>query len=460
MEARLVELGALLRQNGLRISVAELGDAARALEHCGLEDKETVHAALRATLCKRSRDRETFDRVFELYVSGAQRSMQEMDEALLRRIDEEGVLEGDDLEMLLYTLREMGQRLSPLSRAILDGDGMGIARQLRGAALQLDFGEISEQAERFYTRQLLRGAGAQKVREEWEAIEAELRKQGLDAARVEMLGGRLAERLRLVEALARNYVQEQARMRGEAARAGDGWQHLDPEAIARLEQAVARLASRLESRVRRRERSRRRGTLNALATLRQNLALGGLPARLQFRRRRVEKAELVVLCDLSDSVRDVSRLMLHFLYALQRQFSKMRSFVFVADVREVTGAFERMGAAEAIEWVASGGAVERHGNSNYGRALSRFASEHLGAVGRRTTVLIIGDGRNNYQPTHPWALQEVARKARRVIWICPEDRDAWLHGDSEMLLYERLVQQVIVARSLRDLENLARQLLP
>jgi uncharacterized protein len=108
----------------------------------------------------------------------------------------------------------------------------------------------------------------------------------------------------------------------------------------------------------------------------------------------------------------------------------------------------------------TGKAVSLQSNSNYGRAFVSFVQRELAGITRRTTVLIIGDGRNNQNPPQVWALREIRRKARRVIWICPEDRRGWGFGDSEMDLYAQVCDQVVVVQSLADLDRLADQLVP
>jgi uncharacterized protein with von Willebrand factor type A (vWA) domain len=223
---------------------------------------------------------------------------------------------------------------------------------------------------------------------------------------------------------------------------------------------VRTLAEKLKSRLIRKQRSHRRGALNVRRTLRRNLPWGGVPMVPQFRRRRPERPEVVVLCDVSDSVRNAARMMLLFTYTLQELFVRVRSFVFVSDVGEVTQYFKDEDVNEAIDLATAGKAVSLSANSNYGRALADFVRDHLGSITRRTTVMIIGDGRNNYNPSNAWALKDLKRKAKRVLWICPEDRGNWGIGDSEMLTYEKHCHQAVVVNSVSDLSKLADQLVP
>ena len=168
----------------------------------------------------------------------------------------------------------------------------------------------------------------------------------------------------------------------------------------------------------------------------------------------------MVLCDVSDSVRNASRLMLLFVYTLQSLYSRVRSFAFVSDIGELTAHFKSVDAKQAIDLAQASKVVSLYANSNYGRALLQFEREHLGAVSRRTTVMIIGDGRNNYNPANDWVLEDIKRKARRVVWICPEPRSSWGLGDSEMHRYARHCSQVAIVTCLADLARLAEDIVP
>jgi uncharacterized protein with von Willebrand factor type A (vWA) domain len=295
-------------------------------------------------------------------------------------------------------------------------------------------------------------------------LERALRERGLDPARVQLVADRLAAALRRVEAAARRWAETAGRARTPRPRADalvGGRTPLTRQELQRTETAVRRLAERLRTRLVRRDRSRRRGALSVRRTLRRNLGLGGVPARLVFRRRRPERPDVVVLCDVSESVRHVTRLMLLFLYALQTLFTRVRTFVFVSDLAEVTEALKaERDPARAADLAVAGRAVSLAANSNYGRALRTFHRDFLGAVTRRTTVIVVGDGRNNYNAPEAWVLDDVRRKAKRLLWICPEDRGAWGLGDSEMPLYAARCDRVATAATLEELEGLAEALVP
>jgi uncharacterized protein with von Willebrand factor type A (vWA) domain len=187
--------------------------------------------------------------------------------------------------------------------------------------------------------------------------------------------------------------------------------------------------------------------------LRKALGTGGVPFSLQLRRARIERPKLVVLCDISDSVRHVSRFMLQFAYTLQELFSEVRSFVFVSDLAECTSLFRRYELHKAVDVAYAGGVVNVYANSNFGRAFATFARDHIDAVGGRTTVIVIGDGRNNYNPTETWALAAIRARGKRLLWLNPEPPASWAFGDSAMRDYEPLCDRV---EAVNNLDSLAR----
>jgi uncharacterized protein with von Willebrand factor type A (vWA) domain len=465
MEGRLVEFARLLRQNGVPVSPAEVADAGRAAAAVGLEEREGFRSALRATLVKRSADVPLFEALFALYFSGLGRVLDGLERGLLADLESLAALGGDDPREVSEVIEAVLPSLSPLLRAALLGDRGTVARLFEAAAREIDFGGLAAPAQvGFYGRRVLAAAGGAAAARDLSAAEAALRARGLSARGLELLSHRLRAALGRLEEAARRYAELEQRARAEARRraavAPSGFAALSREEMERMEVAVRRLAERLKARLASRERARR-GALHVRRTLRRNMALGGVPARLAFRRRHPERPDVVVLCDVSDSVRHVSRLMLLFLHTLQGLFTRVRSFVFVSDVGEVTEAFrEERDPARAADLATAGRAVSLFGNSNYGRALRLFHERWRGAVTRRTTLLVIGDGRSNYHPPHAWVLEDLRRRARRVLWICPEERWAWGQGDSEMPLYASKVERVAVVTALAGFERVADELIP
>jgi uncharacterized protein len=463
MDQRLHDFAQLLRQNGLRVSPLELADAGRAALLIDLSDRVAFRSALRATLVKRGADAPIFDRLFELYFSGIKDLIEGLEGSLLDALESEKLNELE-LEEIARMLADLSQ--SPLTEALLQGRTDELARILRQATLSIDFRGLTSPLQRgFYARRILQAAGGGKTEQELGQLLAALRARGLDPGAIELVQRRTNHTLERLEQAARRIAEREQRVRdpeerGETALALRTLSSLTPQEVERMRAVVMRLAERLKARLSRRRKVRRRGQLSVRRTLRKNLALGGLPANLVFRSRRQERPEVVVLCDVSDSVRNVSRLMLQFVYTLQSLYSRVRSFVFVSDLGEVTHLFKKADVATAVDLATAGKVVNLAANSNYGHAFKLFHSTYLGSVTRRTSVIIIGDGRTNYNPPNVWALQEIKRRCKRLLWLCPEDRASWGFGDSEMLLYERHCHRVEPVRSVDDLARVASEILP
>lgn len=463
MDARLQDFAQLLRQNGVRLSPSELTDAARAALLVPLDDKATFRAALRSTLVKRGSDSPVFDRLFELHFGGGKDLLEGLTQSLLDGLAEQQLNELE-LEEIARALGELP--MSPLLAALARGNTGELARLLRQAALNIDFrGLVSPLQRGFYARRMLQAAGGAKAEGEVSTLLARLRERGLDASTLELVQHHFSHTLRELEEAARRVAEQEQKkrdpgLRGETTLQGRSLSSLSPAEVERMREVVKRLAEKLKARLSRRRKVRRRGALNVRRTLRKNLSTGGIPAQLVFRSKRPERPEIVVLCDVSDSVRNVSRLMLQFVYTLQAHYARVRSFVFVSDLGEVTHHFKNADVSSAVDLATAGKVINLAANSNYGHALQLFHSTYLGSINRRTTVIVIGDGRTNYNPPNAWALAEIRKRAKRLLWLCPEDRAAWGFGDSEMPLYARHCHRVEPVKSVDDLARVASEIMP
>jgi uncharacterized protein with von Willebrand factor type A (vWA) domain len=211
---------------------------------------------------------------------------------------------------------------------------------------------------------------------------------------------------------------------------------------------IRRFAERLRGGARVRTHRAKRGPVDVSRTLRAALRTGGVPLRIVHRDIRRRRPKLVLLCDISESVRTVAAFLLEFTYAAQELF----------DHTEMTAVFdaERPAAAIGRAWSAAG--VHAGDNSNYGRAFRTFVARHLKDVDRATTVVILGDGRNNYHDPAVEQLEAIRRRARALLWLCPEPRGAWARGDSAMALYSAHCTATYEVGSVGQLERAARSL--
>ncbi len=227
-----------------------------------------------------------------------------------------------------------------------------------------------------------------------------------------------------------------------------------------MNDAVTRLAQRLKNRLSVRRKKAARGRFNVKETLRKNLQYGGVPFQIQIDRRKKTKPQVMILCDISDSVLNASRFMLQFVYSVQVLYAKVRSFVFVSDLAEVTKLFEENEIHHAVETALKGDVIDVFSHSNFGRAFEKFYKNYFSAVTGKTTLLIIGDGRNNYNRSNEWVLKEIQQKAKQLIWLNPENRMTWGVGDSEMPRYAPCCDVAEECRNLNQLYKIVDLIVP
>ena len=498
---------ALLRRSHVRVSPAEGIDGLLALRHVGLGDRTTVRDALRATLIKRPEDEQTFDRLFDLFFSFGAKPLAAPGRLALHHhdqgegpaatelrfgeelegdpVDDEGAHSHDDPAPI--DLRRFLEEDQIQPSTDLHGDSESLRLSVFGSQLMLSRkSDALQQALERVTHQLrVRRArsmspggiapesGAEQLpidltSADLEELVDELREMGVDEGLIQAVTARAEDILALLPEIVEALLERQRRI--EQARAHDGAEDrvtsrslrrlLDfpPAEQRELEGAIRRLGSQLHGARTRRLKRDRTGRISVAHTLRRNMAYEGIPFEPVLRRRREQRPRLVVLCDVSLSTRNLARFWLQLVYQLQGLFSKVRTFVFVADLAEVTGLFEERTLAQAVEAIFEGRLIDVDENSDFGQAIEQFRGVHLGAVNRKTTVVVLGDGRNNGRAPNERALEEVARHARRVIWITPEPRFGWALGGCDMPRYEPSCDRIEVVRTVEELGRVAEDL--
>jgi uncharacterized protein with von Willebrand factor type A (vWA) domain len=236
--------------------------------------------------------------------------------------------------------------------------------------------------------------------------------------------------------------------------------HATRNDLAQIEDVIEPLTRKLAARLARRRRLLRAGRLDFRKTMRRSLATGGVPMDPVFRKSRPHRPEVFLLCDISGSMATFARFTLQFTYAMATHFSKLRSFVFIDTVDEVTRHFgPGVDFGDALGRIATEAeAVWLDGHSDYGNSFARFVERYGNEVTPRTTLIITGDARNNYRPPRAQLLEEISRRARAVYWLNPEPRSYWDTGDSVMGRYEPFCDGVYEVRSLRQLEQFVEHL--
>jgi len=421
MQKKILEFANILRKSGIRVSTAEALDAFGALEELSIEDRGIFKNALRSTMVKRGEEIPTYDQLFDLFWSGFYDNLREafgesaegladmgMDlEDLLRRIAEAlGSLEG-----------EFGD-LSELARALLTADLSLMEQLIREAAEQAGVERIENFLQvGFFSRRMLEQMNFEGAVDQLREFAARLEAAGLSPEEAEALRDLIERLMQAARRSVRAFTERELQKQNH-----DYMEKFRRETL--LEKSFYHLTEED----------------------------GGIPFEVIFKQRKKDRPKLVILCDVSSSVANVSRFMMQFVYTLQEAFTKIRSFVFVAELGEVTQLFQESDINQSIEKALDGGdTINVYTRSNFGYAFDYFWKNYLSAVDNKTTVLILGDGRNNYNDPRAWCLRDIHNKAKNVVWLNPESPSAWGFGDSVMNRYLPYIDIAEECRNLRQL---------
>ena len=490
----------VLRNHQLRVSPAESIDALHALEQTGLRERRVVKDTLRATLIKNQEDESTFDRLFELYFS--MRPAAEKPSAKLKlshdhdhgppparlELGEEAGGEGPEDEGHSHDTDE-----STEMRKFFEEDRMRPANDIHGESERMRLSMFSQELvlnrkpgamdsalqrltyhmrlrrsrNMFSPGSLVPGLGGEELPLDVSAVDLQdfvdyLHELEVDEDLIAELEAQseniikglpdLIKQMQEREKLLKKNAKDDTEFRRRALRKMLTFSATEQR---EMEAAVRRIARNIQGAKTRRLKQDRTGRISVPHTLRQNVRYDGVPFDPVLRRRREGKPRVTLLCDVSMSTRNLSRFWLHLIYQMQSLFSKVRTFVFVAEMAEVTQVFEEHDMNRAVEEVFSGRIIDADVNSDFGKAAEQFKNEHLPTINHRTTVVILGDGRNNGKPPNVEAFEEIAQHARQVVWITPEPRWGWNLGSCDMPLYEQVCNRVEVVRDVNGLANVA-----
>jgi uncharacterized protein len=490
-----------LKRNGVRISPSESIDAMQALACVTLADRDTARTVLRSTLIKDAHDIPVFDEVFELFFrmpgSGSRVSNghdhdhhHEGDQAEPERIvfdpDDRSVLDmdGEHAHGKPVPIRDYFEpekmvtrfnphqdpnrlSLSALSQGLILNRNKGLLdKVMKRVTHQLNVRRVKNIAK---SGELNFGDALQQLDEELvvnaaEALLDDLRDLEVDENLIQQLASRIDGIIANLPELLKRYMErEMALQRGRDAHpepVRSAYQYRFTETERReMEEIVRRLGRRMRGARSYRRVVSHRGRIHVARTLRGSIMYDGIPFNPVLTSQRDEKPRIVVICDVSLSVRNAARFMLHLVYSLQALFEQVRSFVFVSELADASQYFEQLGIDEAIAAVFSGDLIDCDANSNYGRALEVFCQRYLGTISKQTTVIILGDGRGNRNPPNVPALEEIRRRAKELIWWSPEPRGSWGLGSSDMPLYEPVCHRAEVVRNLKQLGQVAEDLI-
>jgi uncharacterized protein with von Willebrand factor type A (vWA) domain len=450
MESRILQLIAALRAGGVRVSLAESAEAFSAVDLMGIQDREQFRLSLRTTLIKDLKDLATFDKLFPLFFGSGEPPMMggnPSDEMT----PEEAQMWAEAMNQFAENLRQRMERLmngEQLSRSELEALG-----QMVGLNQSDDLRYQNWMAQR-----MMRAMAFPEVQKAMKELMEQLKQMGMSRERVEQMRNMIQQNMRGMQEQIEQFAGERIaenmseKPRGENIdnlmnRPFDALSDADKKV---LQNEVKRLAAMLRTRIALRQKRAKSGQLDPKATIRANLKYHGVPMEIKHKDR-VRKPKIVVICDVSTSMRFCSELMLSFLFALQGQVRKTHAFAFIDHLESISDDFSGSNADEAIQsilWRMPSG----HYNTDLGWSLNDFQNEYMDTLNSGTTLIIVGDGRNNYNDPRLDIFSTMSRRASRTIWLNPEPPAMW-HGDSDMRKYAPLCSNVVKVSNLRELAD-------
>ena len=471
MQKKIIEFTNLLRKSGIRVSVSEAIDAFNALDELSLDDRDVFRDAMRSAMVKRGDEIATYDEIFELFWSGFYDNLKGAFGDMEGDLSEMGI----DLEQLLSQLAEMMKDmdgeldLSELAKAMLTQDMSQLENMIRAAAEDAGAGRIENMLQvGFFSRRTTEQLGLEGAQQDLEGLVERMKAMGMGEEGIQQMQELIRKLMETVRRTVRNFTERELQQQNhnymEKFRremlTEKSFYHLTEDEIQKMREVVTRLAQRIKNILSIRKKRLKRGKLDLHQTLRRNMARGGIPFEVVYKTRRKDRPKLVIMCDVSSSVANVSRFMLQFMYSLQEAFTKIRCYVFVAELGEVTDVFNDKEVSSAVEKALDGGdVINVYTRSNFGFAFHEFWKNHLAAIDNKTTVIILGDARNNYNDAKAWCIRDIQNKAKTLVWLNPESPSAWGFGDSVMDKYMPYCDIVEECRNLRQLSKVVDQIL-
>ena len=428
-----------LRAHEIRVSPAEAIDAHRAALEVGYGDRELLKDALCVTLAKTPDEVDRFDAVFDTFFarppSGAKPPPPTANDA------------------------QAPAGAPDLASQLLAGDEAALAQAMESAAASVGAGDIRLTSQRnLLTRRMLDEMGLRDL----EAMIQALRAAG--QPRDQALAERLAERraalfvqaAAFVERQSRLYASESGRRMRDAILAQQRLTAVEPEDFQTMEALVRRMARRLATKYARKRHRAHKGKLDVRKTIRRSMGHGGIPFEVVWRSETLHKPKIAVLCDVSRSVAAAAQFLLLFLYSLNEVVERLDAYAFSDRAVSVNDLLDDETVDDAITLVM---AKVGFRPTDYGRSLADFIDAQGSKLDRRTTVIILGDGRSNYAEPRLDLMRTIGERARSVIWLNPEPETYWSQGDSKMDAYRRFCTVAKTCNSLAQLERIIEDVL-
>ena len=426
-----------LRSADVRVSTGEAIDAAEAVKLIGYADRQRLLDTLRCVLAKSPTEKEAHDRLFDLYFS---RQPVPQSEPPAEEESSETSSEGEGPGDLLDLLE--------------NGDETAIAMAMERAGQEAGLQEIRFSTQvSYYAQQMMKSLGIERLEGEMMQAFRERTEEG-QAYAEELIEGR-----KEMFSRAREHAKQAFETYGAGATlafredvlAETALTALDVRDLGRMQVLVQKIAKRLAVKHSRRRRKKNRGQLDVRKTLRANAGFDGVPFDLAWKQTKRDRAKIVAVCDVSGSVARVVRFFLMLLYSLNEVVPDIESFAFSGRLEDVGDTLETDDFAAAMDKIVNSIGMS---STDYGQSLSDLKMNHWNALDRRTTLIVLGDGRSNYGDPRLDLFREAAVRVKRVIWLTPEGESLWGSGDSELPRYRPHCHTMKQVTTIKDLERI------
>ena len=438
MEKQISNFIRALRSADVRVSTGEALDAARTVAMIGYDDRAMMKDSLACVLAKSESEKQIHDRLFELYFSSAPAGSA----AQSAGAENEGE-PGEDP-------KDAAERLSQLTQ---QGNEQALATAIERAAEQAGLNDIRFSTQvAYFAQSMVRAMGGEQLQARLlEALQG--RTPDADAEAQRLIDVRRTLTMTARERAERAFqifgAAETEKFRDEVA-ATKRLSAIEANDMARMKQLVAKVAKRLAVKHSRRRKRTQRGLLDVRRTMRANAGVDGIPFNVIWRQKKKDRPKIIVICDVSGSVALYVRFLLLLLFSMKEAIPDLHAFAFSYRLKSVDDILETMEFDAAIKKILREIGL---GSTSYGQAFSDFKMEHENKIDRRTTIIILGDGRSNYGDPRLDLFRDFAGRAKRVIWLNPEGRALWGTGDSVIPRYEPFCAQMSHVATLKDLEK-------
>lgn len=448
MEERIIQFVTALRNRGVPVSLAESIDSFNAINQLGIHERENFRISLRASLIKDQSHISIFDELFPLFFDSASSPP-------LTNLTED--LSPEEASMIAEAIRQLSENIKNMIERLIQGESLSeeeLARVAQMIGLQH---ANNPRYQEWMIRRMEQALRFQEVRRAIQQLTETLSELSMKTNRLEQFQGLIQENFESLREQVRQFIGKRIAENLSEPPQGDSIEQLMNRNFTALSESdmqilreeVRRLAVILRSRIALRQKRAKNGRLDPKATIRANLRHQGVPFDIKYHNRR-RKPKLVVFCDISTSMRYCSELMLSLVYELKDQITKTQAFAFIDHLKYINPDFSGKHANEAVQRVLNK-MPPGYYSTDLGYSLTNFASDYMDTIDNKTTFIMVGDARNNYNNPEIEIFKTIARRSHRTIWINPEARIQWGSGDSDMWKYEPYCDDILRASTLKEL---------